>query len=45
MVTQAGNVQNIKPVQNCTGFIFCTIFPVVHFINNEHKLLEQKKEN
>ena len=32
MVTQAGNVQNMKPVQNCIGFIFCTIYPVVHFI-------------
>ena len=23
-VLMAGNVQNKKPVQNCTGFLFCT---------------------
>ena len=26
--TRAGNVQNMKPVQCCTGFIFCT-FPEI----------------
>ena len=24
MCTSAGNVQNMKHVQNCTGFIFCS---------------------
>ena len=24
-VTSAGNAQNTKPVQNCTGFIICTV--------------------
>ena len=23
-------IQNVKPVQNCTGFIFCTFYAVVH---------------
>ena len=27
-VKHAGNVQNLKPVQNCTGFVFC-IFHVI----------------
>ena len=25
-VTMGGNVQNLKPVQNCTGFIFYTFY-------------------
>ena len=29
-VTLAGKVQNMKPVQNCKGFIFCTFHTVVH---------------
>ena len=30
MLSQAhGNVQNMKPVQICTGFIFCKFQPVV----------------
>ena len=28
--TLIGNVQNIKPAQNCTGFIFCTFHAVIH---------------
>ena len=24
------NLQNMKPVRNCTGFIFCTIYAVVY---------------
>ena len=28
-VTSAGNAQNVKPVQNGTGFIFCTFHAVV----------------
>ena len=31
-VTIAGNVQNMKPVQNCTGFIFCKL----HAYNSLH---------
>ena len=30
-VTIAQNVQHIKPVQNCTGFIFCTFYALVDF--------------
>ena len=29
-VILARNVQNMRPVQNCTGFIFCTFH--VHFV-------------
>ena len=29
-VTIAQNVQNMKPVQNCTDFIFCTFNAVIH---------------
>ena len=28
-MTVAENVQHIKPVQKCTGFIFCTFYAVV----------------
>ena len=31
-VTSAGKTQNMKPVQKCTGFIFCTFHTVVGFL-------------
>ena len=32
----ARNVQNIKPVQFCTGFIFCTFPAVMIVVYNFH---------
>ena len=29
-VTLDGHVQNLKPVQNCIGFILCTFHVVIH---------------
>ena len=29
-VTLAGHLQNMKPAQNCTGFISCTFHAVIH---------------
>ena len=31
-VILAGNAQNMKPVQNCTGFLFCALHAVVHLL-------------
>ena len=28
-LTYSGNVENMEPVQNCTGFIFCTFHVIV----------------
>ena len=34
--TIGGNIQNMKPVQICTGFIFCSFPTVIHLEHTLH---------
>ena len=36
--TALGNTQNMKPIQFCTGFIFCTIYVIVTAYYTKHTI-------